>query len=168
MSKKIKVAVIGCGGIANGKHLPSLSQVEQVELVAFCDIIEERATKAAAEYGVEGAKVFTDFRKLLAETDVEVIHVCTPNDSHAEITVASLESGRHVMCEKPMAKTAEQARQIVITSYSIHYTKLYEAGKPVFQLGDGDLHDGIDERIGKRRDRLRQIIQRCIPRNNFV
>ncbi|NWL87446.1 oxidoreductase [Paenibacillus sp. 79R4] len=113
MSKTIKVAVIGCGGIANGKHLPSLSQVEQVELVAFCDIIEERATKAAAEYGVEGAKVFTDFRKLLAETDVEVIHVCTPNDSHAEITVASLESGRHVMCEKPMAKTAEQARQML-------------------------------------------------------
>ncbi|GGF87962.1 Gfo/Idh/MocA family protein [Paenibacillus aceti] len=113
MSKKLKVAVIGCGGIANGKHLPSLSQVEQVELVAFCDIIEERAVKAAAEYGVENAKVYTDFRKLLAETDVEVIHVCTPNDSHAEITIASLESGRHVMCEKPMAKTTEQARQML-------------------------------------------------------
>lgn len=113
MSKKLKVAVIGCGGIANGKHLPSLSQVEQVELVAFCDIIEERAVKAATEYGVENAKVYKDFRKLLAETDVEVIHVCTPNDSHAEITIASLESGRHVMCEKPMAKTTEQARQML-------------------------------------------------------
>ncbi|MBA9086713.1 putative dehydrogenase [Fontibacillus solani] len=113
MSRTLKVAVIGCGGIANGKHLPSLAKQSQVEMVAFCDIVEERALKAAAEYGVEGAKVYTDFHKLLAETDVEVIHVCTPNDSHAEITVASLESGRHVMCEKPMAKTSEQARQML-------------------------------------------------------
>lgn len=113
MSKTLKVAIIGCGGIANGKHLPSLSKQPQVKLVAFCDIVEERAKKAAAEYGTEDAKVFTDFNKLLAETDVDVVHVCTPNDSHAEITVASLESGRHVMCEKPMAKTSAQAREML-------------------------------------------------------
>lgn len=113
MSRTLKVAVIGCGGIANNKHLPSLAKQPQVEMVAFCDIVEERAVQAAAEYGIEGAKVFTDFRKLLSESDAEVVHVCTPNDSHAEITVASLESGRHVMCEKPMAKTSEQARQML-------------------------------------------------------
>ncbi|WP_110932311.1 Gfo/Idh/MocA family protein [Paenibacillus bouchesdurhonensis] len=112
MSKTLKVAIIGCGGIANGKHLPSLAKQPEVQMVAFCDIIEERAQKAAAEYGVEGAKVFTDFRELLKE-DVDVVHVCTPNDSHAEITISSLESGKHVMCEKPMAKTAEQARQML-------------------------------------------------------
>lgn len=113
MSKILKVAIIGCGGIANGKHLPSLAKQPQVQMTAFCDIVEERAAKAAQEYGAEGAKVYTDYRKLLEETDVDVVHVCTPNDSHAEITVASLESGRHVMCEKPMAKTAEQARQML-------------------------------------------------------
>ncbi|WP_334071727.1 MULTISPECIES: Gfo/Idh/MocA family oxidoreductase [Paenibacillus] len=113
MSKILKVAIIGCGGIANGKHLPSLAKQPQVQMTAFCDIVEERAAKAASEYGAEGAKVYTDFRKLLEETDVDVVHVCTPNDSHAEITVASLESGRHVMCEKPMAKTAEQARRML-------------------------------------------------------
>lgn len=113
MSRTLKVAVIGCGGIANNKHLPSLAKQPQVELVAFCDIVEERAVQAAAKYGTNDAKVFTDFRKLLSECDVEVVHVCTPNDSHAEITVASLESGRHVMCEKPMAKTSEQARQML-------------------------------------------------------
>ncbi|MBU5672923.1 Gfo/Idh/MocA family protein [Paenibacillus brevis] len=113
MSKKLKVAIVGCGGIANNKHLPALVKLEEVELVAFCDIVEERAEKAAKEFGTADAKVYTDFRKLLSETDVEVVHVCTPNDSHAEITVASLESGRHVMCEKPMAKTAEQARQML-------------------------------------------------------
>lgn len=90
MSKKLKVAVIGCGGIAVNKHLPALVKLEEVELVAFCDIVEERAEKAAKEYGTAESKVYTDFRKLLSETDVEVVHVCTPNDSHAEITVASL------------------------------------------------------------------------------
>lgn len=113
MSKKLKVAIIGCGGIANNKHLPALVKLEEVELVAFCDIVEERAEKAAKEFGTAEAKVYTDFRELLSESEVEVVHVCTPNDSHAEITVASLESGRHVMCEKPMAKTAEQARQML-------------------------------------------------------
>lgn len=112
MSKTLKVAIVGCGGIASGKHLPSLAKQPEVQMVAFCDIIEERAQKAAAEYGAEGAKVFTDFRELLKE-EVDVVHVCTPNDSHAEITIASLESGKHVMCEKPMAKTAEQARQML-------------------------------------------------------
>lgn len=113
MSKKLKVAIIGCGGIANNKHLPALSKLQEVELVAFCDIVEERAVKASQEFGTADAKVYSDFRKLLSESEVDVVHVCTPNDSHAEITVASLESGRHVMCEKPMAKTAEQARQML-------------------------------------------------------
>ncbi|WP_138493076.1 Gfo/Idh/MocA family protein [Paenibacillus pinistramenti] len=113
MSKQLKVAVIGCGGIANGKHLPSLAKQPEVNLVAFCDIIEERASKAAKEYGTQDAKVFTDYRELLASCDADVVHVCTPNDSHSEITVAALEAGSHVMCEKPMAKTTEQARAML-------------------------------------------------------
>lgn len=113
MSQVLKVAIIGCGGIANNKHLPSLSKLPEVRLTAFCDTVEERAAKAKEQYGSPDAKVYTDFRKLLEESDVDVVHVCTPNDSHAEITVASLESGRHVMCEKPMAKTAAQAREML-------------------------------------------------------
>ena len=50
--EKLRVGIIGCGGIANGKHMPSLQKVEEVEMVAFCDIIEERAVKAAKEYGL--------------------------------------------------------------------------------------------------------------------
>ena len=63
---KLKVAVIGCGGIANGKHMPALAQLPDVEMVAFCDLIEERAEKAAEKYGVEGAAVYTDYKELLA------------------------------------------------------------------------------------------------------
>ncbi|MGV2794985.1 gfo/Idh/MocA family oxidoreductase, partial [Clostridium perfringens] len=63
MSKILKVAIIGCGGIANGKHLPSLAKQPQDQMTAFCDIVEERAAKAAQEYGAEGAKVYTDYSK---------------------------------------------------------------------------------------------------------
>ena len=111
--RKLRVAIIGCGGIANGKHMPSLAKVEAVEMVAFCDIIKERAEKAAKEYGTPDAKVYTDYKELLKDESIDVVHVCTPNKSHADISVDALESGKHVMCEKPMAKTAADARRMV-------------------------------------------------------
>ncbi|WP_274362681.1 Gfo/Idh/MocA family protein [Paenibacillus thermotolerans] len=114
MSKEtVRIGIIGCGGIANGKHMPSLSRVKAAQMVAFADIEIERAEKAAAQYGVEGSKVYSDYRKLLEDPTIDVVHVCTPNDSHSEIAVAALEAGKHVMCEKPMAKTAEGARKMV-------------------------------------------------------
>ncbi|MDM8098817.1 Gfo/Idh/MocA family protein [Oceanobacillus oncorhynchi] len=113
MGKKLNIAIIGCGGIANGKHLPSLSKLEQVEMTAFCDIVLERAEKAAKEYGTKDAKTYVDFKELLQDTSIDVVHVCTPNNAHMEITVAALESGKHVMCEKPMAKTTEEAKKMV-------------------------------------------------------
>ena len=100
---KLRIAIVGCGGIANQKHMPSIkTQADKAEMVAFCDIIPERAEKAAKEYGVEGAKVYTDYKEMLADTSIEidVVHVCTPNVAHCPITVAAFEAGKHVMCEK--------------------------------------------------------------------
>jgi predicted dehydrogenase len=113
MSKTYRIGIIGCGGIANGKHMPSLKKLPNVAMVAFCDIIADKAAKAAADYGTAGAKVYTDYKELLADGSIDVIHVCTPNDSHADITIAALESGKHVMCEKPMAKTAADAKRMI-------------------------------------------------------
>jgi len=113
MDRIVNVGIIGCGGIANGKHMPSLHQIPNVRMVAFCDIIPEKAEKAAKEYGVEGAKVYTDYKELLKDETIEVVHVLTPNKEHADITVDALHAGKHVMCEKPMAKTAEDARRMV-------------------------------------------------------
>ncbi|NLN76261.1 MAG: Gfo/Idh/MocA family oxidoreductase [Armatimonadetes bacterium] len=112
-SSELRVGIIGCGGIAGGKHLPSLSKINAVKLVAFCDIIEERAAEKACNYGVDGAAVYTDYQKMLQAEKLDVVHICTPNNSHSEITVAALEAGCHVMCEKPMAKTAEEAQKMV-------------------------------------------------------
>jgi len=113
MSEKLRVAIIGCGGIANGKHMPSLSKLKLVELVAFCDIEVEKAEKAAAQYGTADAKVYVDYKELLEDASIDVVHVLTPNSSHAEISIAAMEADKHVMCEKPMAKTSEEARQMV-------------------------------------------------------
>ena len=109
---KLRIGIIGCGGIANGKHMPALSKLKDVEMVAFCDIVEERAQKAAKEYGAEGAQVFTDYRELL-KLDLDVVNVLTPNKSHSPITVDALEAGKHVMCEKPMAINTEEAVKMV-------------------------------------------------------
>lgn len=113
MARKVKVAIIGCGGIATGKHLPSLQRLEQAQLVAFCDIYREQAEKVASQYGTPDAKVYTDYVELLADETIDVVHVCTANDTHADISVAALEAGKHVMCEKPMAKTAADARRML-------------------------------------------------------
>lgn len=111
---KLQVGIIGCGGIANQKHLPSLkTQADKCELVAFCDIIEERAVKACQEYGTPDAKVYVDYHDLLSDPEIDLVHVLTPNVAHCAISVAAFEAGKHVMCEKPMAATSADAKQML-------------------------------------------------------
>ncbi|KRF38058.1 Gfo/Idh/MocA family protein [Paenibacillus sp. Soil787] len=116
MTRIFSIGIIGCGGIANGKHLPSLKKLSNVELVAFCDIVQEKAETAAEKYGSKTAKVYEDYKELLQDATIDIVHVLTPNDSHAEIAIAALEAGKHVMCEKPMAKTAADAKRMVETA----------------------------------------------------
>ncbi|MBU3191032.1 Gfo/Idh/MocA family oxidoreductase [Clostridium bowmanii] len=111
--KKIRIGIIGCGGIANGKHMPSLKALSNVEMVAFCDLVLEKAEKAAKEYGCPDANVYTDYNELLQDKTIDVIHVLTPNKSHAKLSIASMKAGKHVMCEKPMAKSAADALEMV-------------------------------------------------------
>jgi len=113
---KVKVGIIGCGGIANGKHMPNLAKIKEVEMVAFCDIIEEKAVKAAAKFGTEDAKTYVDYKELLEDASIDVVHVCTPNRSHSFISVDAMEAGKHVMCEKPMAKTYADAKAMLEAS----------------------------------------------------
>ena len=113
MDKRLRIGIIGCGGIANGKHMPSIKAIDRCDMVAFCDLQIERAEKAAKEYGTPDAKVYTDYKELLKDETIDVIHVCTPNRSHADISIDALHAGKHVMCEKPMAKTAADAKRMV-------------------------------------------------------
>lgn len=111
--RHVKIGMIGCGGISMGKHLPSLAKVPEAQVVAFFDVARDRAEAAKDKFGTSDAKVYTDVYELLRDPDVEVVHVCTPNDTHAQISIAALEHGKHVLCEKPMAKTAADARTML-------------------------------------------------------
>ena len=112
-SDKVRIGIIGCGGIANGKHMPSLKKVPNAEMVAFCDIIVEKAEAAAKQYGTPDAKVYEDYKKLLEDKTIDVVHVLTPNRAHSFIAVDALEAGKHVMCEKPMAINSEEAKKML-------------------------------------------------------
>lgn len=107
---KIKVGVIGCGSIAKHRHIPEHAANENVEIVAFCDIVEERAQEYADQYN---AKAYTSFEELLKNEEVDAVSVCTPNSFHAPISIAALNAGKHVLCEKPMATSAEEADAMI-------------------------------------------------------
>lgn len=108
--RKIKVAVIGCGTIANNSHIPSYLENEKAEIKYFCDIIPERAEAAVERYGCGEAIV--DYMVALEDPEIEAVSVCTPNICHSTIAIAALEHGKNVLCEKPAARTYEEALQM--------------------------------------------------------
>ena len=109
----IRVGIIGCGGIAKGKHLPGIKEIDGVEVVALCDIIPERAEALKEKFGLTDAKIYTDYKELLKDETIDDVQVCTPNRSHSFITVDALEAGKNVMVEKPMAINAAEAKKML-------------------------------------------------------
>ncbi len=107
---KLKVAVVGNGGIS-GMHLQSYAKNSDVEIYALCDINEERLNRRGDEYHVDPARCFTDVNEMLAACpEIEAVSVCTWNAAHAPCVIAALNAGKHVLCEKPMAMTVEEAK----------------------------------------------------------
>lgn len=105
----LRTAVIGCGMIS-GNHLKALRQIHDVECAAVCDLEEEKAERAAREYGIP--KTYRDYRELLQCPDIDVVHLCTPHYLHPQMAMDALKAGKHVLCEKPMALTTEDAEQM--------------------------------------------------------
>lgn len=111
--EKHKIGVIGCGGIAEGKHLPALVKQPNIEIAWLCDILPERAEALKEKFGLTGAKVCRDYKEVLADPSVDAVHVLTPNREHWFITVDALNAGKHVLCEKPMAKSSAEAKAML-------------------------------------------------------
>jgi len=104
---KVRVGVVGAGGIARAAHVPSYARIPGVELVGICDIIAKRAESLADEFKIPN--VYTDYTDLLAEK-LDAISVCVPNVLHKPVTLAALEKGINVLCEKPMSVTGADAQ----------------------------------------------------------
>ena len=112
MLKKLRAGIIGCGYVTGMKLVPALKTAEdRVTVTGVSDVNEESARKLAAD--LPEAVVYQDYRKLLEDKNIDVVYVNTPNAFHCEITVAALEAGKHVMCEKPMASTGKEAETMV-------------------------------------------------------
>ena len=107
----IKYCCIGAGGIAKKKHLNGYSKQKNVQIVAVCDTFEASAKALADAFGVE--KVYTDYKQMLAECKPDLVSVCTPNCTHAQITIDCLRAGANVHVEKPIAMNAMEAQAIV-------------------------------------------------------
>ncbi|TSB45489.1 Gfo/Idh/MocA family protein [Alkalicoccobacillus porphyridii] len=108
--KKLRVAVIGNGSIAKYRHIPEYASREDVELVAFCDFTIELAEKNVERFG---GKAYTSYEELLANEEVDVVSVCTQNVDHAKVSIAAAKAGAHVLCEKPMATSIEDAQEMI-------------------------------------------------------
>lgn len=147
--EQLRVGIIGCGGIANGKHLPAMKALGCFEIAAFCDLKEERAKKAKEEYGTEDAAVYTDYKELLKDSSLKAVYVLTPNRSHSFISIDAMHAGKHVMCEKPMAKTAKDAEAMLLAAketgkiLTIGYQNRYRADSLYLKRAceNGDLGD---------------------------
>ena len=106
----IRVGVIGCGKIAQVRHIPEYAANPDCELVAFFNPNRKRAEDMAEKYG---GKVYDTAEELLADPTIDAVSVCAANYAHAELTIKALKAGKHVLCEKPMATTIEDCEVMV-------------------------------------------------------
>lgn len=110
---KLGVCVVGAGNMGRN-HVRAWSQVEGARLVSLADLDESRSGPLAAEYGIEN--VYTDYRRAVDRTDVDIVSVCIPAYFHPEVTIFGAEHGKHVLCEKPIALTTERAQAMIQTA----------------------------------------------------
>ncbi|GGF30593.1 dehydrogenase [Halobacillus andaensis] len=140
---KLKVAIIGCGSIAQNRHLLEYEANEEVDIVAVCDIVEERAMVTAEAFG---AKSYTDYEELLNKEDVDAVSVCLPNYLHAPVSIAALNAGANVLCEKPMATSHEEAEQMIeaaerngkklMIAHNQRFVSSHEKARKLIENGD--------------------------------
>ena len=141
-----RLGLIGAGTIAFSAHLPAIRRLrEQVELVAVADVREDNAQRAAREFGSDGCTAYADYRDLLARGDLDMVTICTPEFLHAEQTEAAAAAGLHVLCEKPMAATVDEADRmlracadagvLLMVGHSRRFTPRYQAIRRAIDAG---------------------------------
>ena len=136
----IRVGIIGCGKIAQVRHIPEYAATPHTEVYGFYDINLARAEELAEKYN---GKAYASYEELLADPAIEAVSVCAANHVHAEITVAALKAGKHVLCEKPMAVTLEECEAMVAAAR--------ESGKY--------LMIGQNQRLAKAHAKAKELIE---------
>ena len=160
MAESLRVAVIGAGGIANGAHIPGWKALgDQVEVVAVADVVRQSAERTAQQHGITG--VYESYQDMLARERPDAVSVCTPNKFHAPATIAALQAGAHVICEKPPALRAEEAEamaeaarvagRLLTFGFMFRFSPEVSAAKRYAQAGDfGEIYTGRVTAVRRR------------------
>ena len=149
---KLRVALIGNGGICRGCHVENYYEDERVEVVAFCDIIEERAIDLRDKY-YPNAAVYTDYKELLKDDSIDAVDICTPNYLHSIIAVDAFKAGKHVLCEKPdaidvtevlkMKNAADEAGKVLMVIRNNRFATASQYAKKFIEDGKmGEIYCG--------------------------
>src|SRR5579875_2880719 len=139
---RVRMAVIGCGGVAWIGHLPWIWEHPDAEIAAVCDVSEQRAREAQVRYQVPALD--TDYRETLMRRDIDAVCICTPQASHHEIAIAAAQHGKHVLLEKPMARDVAECEDIL---------RAFRQHNAVLMLGH-------EKRFSLACETIRNIIQR--------
>lgn len=145
----LRVGMIGTGGMGTAGHLHALRQIPNCQIVAACDVNAHNLALAAERYSIP--RTYTDFSELLAREELDVVDVATPNVSHAEISIAALKRGVPVICEKPMAMSRFEAREMLSVArerglhtainFSYRYVPAARFIREIIQSGEiGEVH----------------------------
>lgn len=143
----IRVGLIGCGKIAQVRHIPEYLSNGDAKLYGFYDLNQERAEELAGKYG---GKAYKSYEELLGDRAIDAVSVLTPNHTHAKITIAALQSGKHVLCEKPMAvcledcehmiRTAEETGKMLMIAQNQRLAPAHQMAKELLDRGEiGDV-----------------------------
>ena len=148
LMRRIKVGIAGAGFIAPF-HIEALSRLGNIEVVAVCDPIKKIVQNVCLKYGI--GKMFDDYDKMLKDEEIEVVHVCTPNYLHYEMVKKAMEYSKHVICEKPLAMSSVEAKDLVnmakskgvvnAVSYNMRYYPMVQHAKAMIEDGEvGDIY----------------------------
>lgn len=138
----MKIGIIGCGKIVRVRHAPECVANPQIDLAGFFDFKAERAGELTAEYG---GRVYASVDEMLADQNVDGVIVCTSNRTHAEVTVQALQAGKHVLCEKPMctsvqeaeamAECAEKEAKLLMIAHNQRFDRVHIKAKELLKSG---------------------------------
>lgn len=141
--KPIKVGVIGCGKVAMGRHLPTLVDLKNAEVTAIADIAQDSLDRAKENYRI--GKFYTDHKQLLQEADVDAVAICVPLQFHAEIALDAIAARKHVLLEKPLAMSLDEADQLlesaaeldkkIMVGYNKRWHRLIQKTREIIQDG---------------------------------
>jgi myo-inositol 2-dehydrogenase / D-chiro-inositol 1-dehydrogenase len=141
--KPVRYGIIGVGRIATNGHIPALQALEQAEIVAIADVDTEALNSVAKN--ISNVAAYSDYRELLADPNVEVALIATPNWLHREQAVAALDAGKHVFCEKPLGIDIAECEDIIAAQkrsgkllqvgHELHYAELFQGAKEKVDSG---------------------------------